>query len=189
MSDINDEVTYNISLEHLEEFLAVCAEEGIDVKLDHLELPDDKEVRSTFIENLETVYTLAGIAGGTWTAYRQAPARIREQLGKFPGLDKRFDRKAGGHVIYRNEDNKLADARTPQLDYGYLRVVGTSQLLDIDARDIITDTPSRVDFAKRVKGQLRYTTDLEEIGHEVVSWDGVAGAEIEDTSRRPISHT
>jgi hypothetical protein len=183
MSDANDEVTLDISIQDLDELLAVCAKEGINVEVDR-----DQATRSTFIENLETVYTLAGIAGGTWTAYNQAPARFRAQISKVAWLDQRFDRKAGGHVIYTNEHSHFADARTPDLEYGYLRVVGATQMLDIDASEVIKDTPTRVAFAKRVKKQLGYTTDLEEVGAEVVTWDGVVGAEIEDVGlRRPIT--
>jgi hypothetical protein len=182
MSDANDELTLDISIQDLNEFLAACAEEGIDVEVDR-----DEATRSTFIENLETVYTLAGIAGGTWTAYKQAPARLRAQISKVAWLDERFDRKAGGHVIYIDENRQLADARTPDLEYGHLRVIGATQMLDINATEIIQDTPTRVGFANKVKKQLSYTTDLEEVGTEVVTWDGVAGADLEDYGkRRPI---
>ena len=174
MTDTDDELTLFVSREHLEELIIACMEKGVMVEVDQHEA-----ARSTIIENIDTLYTTGAWAGGAWTLYRQAPTLLRGKASALGPLGRHFDRKAGGHVIYTNESRQLADGRTSDLDYGMLRVVERKRLLDVDATALITDIPSRLEFANKVKRELQHYPDLEAFGAEAITWDGVADVWIE----------
>ena len=168
MSTNEDDPYIEVNPTDLEVFRALCREHSVEAVVDRRDL-------TNYVDTI-TIYTTA--AGGAITGAKLLGINVRGAMSNIAVVDRLWDRKEGGHIIYTAPNGEFADARSREISYGLVRAVGPHERIDIDARERIIDTKTRTAFAEEVKCLLRRHRDWREIPTLVSGLAGVTYAKL-----------